>query len=486
MRYQLLLLFILLHTGPVAAQAPFTVKQFDWQVEKDLVYGTALNYQGLTDTLTLDLYKPLNNDTTRPLLVLAHGGSWLGGCKEEMAWLCEEMAARGYVVATINYRKGWHKDDYVPAPISEAVASGGNCLYAPDSTEIIRAIYRGMQDMKGAIRWLKARVYADSTCNQAVLVGGASAGAFLALATGYLDRPAEKPAACGALPDVPPPGSNLSNCYAVNCILANHPLPAGALARPDLGPVEGTLNLNGFDARVQGVISFFGGFPSEALPGNWIQGPDTPALYLYHQTCDGIVPFIYGKPMTVISLYCNLGFTPWHYNYPFIHGNGAIANYLAALPAPPLYQTDFLPCDAFDPNFALFECLRFQSNGSYHFVHNTPERATRIADFFSPVVSARLNSPPCLVPASEPFGSCGIRLAPNPVQGQPVLHCTKAPAGPAQLSIQDQQGRLVWQHVQQLESGPNRLAVGQKFPPGLYLLSLVNRDGRLVWKMVIP
>lgn len=465
-------------------QAPYTQKLYDWSVETNLVYGTTTNYLGLTDTLTLDLYKPLNTDTPRPLVVLVHGGSWLGGCKEDMAWLCAEMAARGYVAATVNYRKGWHKDDYVPNPINAGIFAGGNCLYAADSLEIIRAIYRGMQDVKGAIRWLKARVYADSSCNQAVLVGGESAGAFLALATGILDRPEEKPDACGALPDAPTPGANLSNCYAVDCQLRNFTLPAGALARPDLGPVEGTLNLNGFDANVQGVISLYGGVPSEGLAANWLQGPDTPAFFLYHQTCDGIVPFNYGKPFFPISAYCNLGFTPWHFNYPFVFGNGAIAGYLASLANPPVFQTDFLPCNNFDPNLALFECLRYNDNGSYHYTHNRPERADKIAAFFSPVITVRLNSPPCLVPADAPAQLPGISLAPNPFRDQPVLLCSRVPDGPVWVRISDMQGRLVWQTALQLVAGTNALPWPESTPAGQYLLQLTARTGVGSWRMI--
>ncbi|MBK8965384.1 MAG: carboxylesterase family protein [Lewinellaceae bacterium] len=469
---------LLLLVGPaLLAQVPYTEKQFDWSVETNLVYGTATNYLGLTDTLTLDLYKPLNTDSTRPLVVLVHGGSWLGGCKEDMAWLCAEMAARGYVAATVNYRKGWHKDDYVPNPINAGIFAGGNCLYAADSLEIIRAIYRGMQDVKGAIRWLKARVYADSSCNQAVLVGGESAGAFLALAAGILDQPEEKPAACAILPDAPAPGANLANCYAVECQMLNHALPAGALARPDLGPVEGALNLNGFDANVQGVISFYGGVPSEALAANWLQGPDTPAFYLYHQTCDGIVPFNYGKPFFPISAYCNLGFTPWHYNLPFVFGNGAIASHLANLADPPLFQTDFLACNNFNPNLALFECLRYNDNGSFHYTHNRPERAEKIAAFFSPVIAARLNSPPCLVATGAPARLSGISLAPNPFRDHPVLLCSRVPAGPVWARISDMRGRLIWQSELQLEAGTNALPWPEGIPAGQYLLQLTGREG---------
>ncbi|MEQ1744217.1 MAG: T9SS type A sorting domain-containing protein [Saprospiraceae bacterium] len=476
--------FCLLHTFAVAtlcAQEPFTEKQYAWQIEKNIVYGTAANYLGLTDTLTLDLYKPLSADTARPLLVLVHGGAWLGGCKEDMAWLCEEMAARGYVTATINYRKGWHKAFYVPNP---AQAADINPLYAADSLEIIRAIYRGMQDVKGAIRWLKARMYTDSTCNQAVLVGGESAGAFVALAVGLLDRPVEKPAASAALPDAPVPANNVINKYILNCLVQTPALPPGALLRPNLGSVDGTLNLNGHDASVLGVVSFYGGLPSEAFAQNWLDGPQ-PALYLFHQTCDGVVPFGYGIPYYPISTYCNLGFTPWHYNYPRVFGNGSIAAKAAALPTPPPVLTEFFNCNAFEPNFALFECIRYNDNGSYHWVTNRTQRAEKIAAFFSPIVATKLQSQPCLVDADEPNRAAGYRLAPNPFSGTgTLLFCEKPPAEPVQLRVTDAQGRLLWQGRRALAAGPNSVPLGAELPPGMYFLQVSDGQKRLLLKAV--
>lgn len=478
------LCFCLTLSSILPAQAPFTEKLFDWTLEPNLVYGAAVNYLGITDTLTLDLYKPISTDTVRPLLVLVHGGAWLGGCKEEIKWLCEEMVARGYVVATVNYRKGWHKDDYVPTVVNPAVYASADCLYPSDSTEIIRAMYRGMQDVKGAIRWLKARVYTDSTCNQAVLVGGESAGAFLALVTGLLDRPEEKPAACYSLPDAPIPGNNMANCYAVNCNRYQPALPPGALSRPDLGPVEGALNLNGFDANVQGILSLFGGLPSQALAENWMQGPDTPAIYLYHQTCDGVVPFNYGKPFNTLSNYCNLGGTPWHFNFPFVHGNGGISNYLAALPNPPLYQTDFLTCNSFDPNLALFECIRYADNGSYHYAHNHAQRAEKIAAFFSPVISPILANQPCLVSTGGTILANHLRLAPNPFSTFPVLFSEKNEDLPALFRILDQQGRLLKQQRQTIIAGANTLPWDTAWPEGLYFIQIICTEGAGVWKVV--
>lgn len=468
-----------------AAQAPYTQKQFGWRIEKDLEFGESTDYTGVNTPLTLDLYKPVGDGNLhRPLLVLVHGGAWLSGCKEHEAWLAEEMVQRGYVVASVNYRKGWHKDDFVGNPINPANFPGGNCLYAADSSELIRAIYRGQQDVKGAIRWLKARALQDSTCNQSVFISGSSAGAFIALAVALLDRPEEKPNACYSLAAAPAPAANVSNCFDYNCVTQTVSPAGAALQRPDLGPIDGDMNQNGFNAEVLGVASFFGGVPYEALTKNWFQGPDTPAIYLYHQTCDGIVPFGYQQPMQVISANCNLGFTPWHTNYPHIFGNGAIAAYLQSLPAGPLFQTDFLECPPFNPALALFECIRYNDNGSYHYPHQPAARAQKLAEFFSPVVASQLNMPACVVGSQEPSRSRGLRVSPNPFQEALSVWLAEAPAGNAVLSLMDVSGKVVWEETRVLQAGENRLHFDKRLVGGFYTLQINTQTGFFAVKVV--
>ncbi|MBK7296011.1 MAG: carboxylesterase family protein [Flavobacteriales bacterium] len=159
------------------AQDYTTPEQYQFTLESDLVYGVAPNYTGIVDTLELDLYKPLGNtDNERPLLVLVHGGAWVGGCKNDpgsgVVALAREFVGRGYVVASVNYRLGWHKDDFVPNPAGPPTwPIEYGALYAADSIEMKRALYRAQQDVKGAIRWLKQRSALDSVCVDKVFLG---------------------------------------------------------------------------------------------------------------------------------------------------------------------------------------------------------------------------------------------------------------------------------------------------------------------------
>ena len=56
------------------------------------------------ERLTLDLYRPKVGVESRPVVMVIHGGGWAGGTKREFTTLSRYLAARGYVVANIDYR----------------------------------------------------------------------------------------------------------------------------------------------------------------------------------------------------------------------------------------------------------------------------------------------------------------------------------------------------------------------------------------------
>ncbi|MBK8554413.1 MAG: alpha/beta hydrolase [Lewinellaceae bacterium] len=473
-------LFLLLITQPVFTQQYVTANQYSYSVQKDLVYGTAVNYTGATDTLKLDLYKPIgDNNPSRPLAVLVHGGSWLTGCKTDVAWLAKELAGRGYAVAAVNYRLGWHKAAAVTAACGtqdfpDVFPNEYNALYAADSLEIIRAIYRGQQDVKGAIRWLKARHAQDSTAANAVLVGGESAGAFISLAVGFLDRPEEKPDACLDIPAAPAPSPNTLNLTTLDCIAKVWMPDATARQRPDLGPVDGTLNTTlGYNAAVVGVIDLFGAVPAIGLAQNWIEGPNQPAVYLYHQSCDAVVPSGYGQPFYPYSGICNTyaNFSPWHQYTPHVYGSVAISAYLASLPNPPLYETEIVACDPFNSDLGILACIFFANNGGFHFVANKPLTSQKIANFFCPVITGILGGS-CTTSAVEPIAGNDLYLAPNPFFSDLILYCPAAPQQPCQIRLTEPSGKTVWSGSRMLSVGANHILSADFLPPGLYFLQI--------------
>src|ERR1051325_6455977 len=99
-------------------------------VTSDILYGSNVDVSGNTQPLKLDLYEPTGDTVeNRPLLVLAHGGSFIAGSKtdQDVSELCARFAKMGYVCASINYRLG------LGFPI--------------DSTHAGKAVLRAMQDM---------------------------------------------------------------------------------------------------------------------------------------------------------------------------------------------------------------------------------------------------------------------------------------------------------------------------------------------------
>ncbi len=479
--------FLLSSALGLPAQDYITPGQYAFQVDSNLVYGSATDYLGNSVTLRLDLYKPVGNtDAIRPLLVLVHGGTWLGGCKNDVnsgvVPLAREFAARGYVVASVNYRLGWHKAAYVPTPAGPPVWPEPYLgFYAADTLEMVRALYRAQQDVKGAIRWLKARAELDSTCAEKVFVGGESAGGFNAMAVAFLDRPEEKPASCGAIADAPTPGSNLLNQTGYECAIQTWTVTEQMLERPDLGPVDGTLNLNGMDARVQGVVDLFGGVPTDAFALDWWQGVDTPAVFLYHQSCDGIVPFNTGRPLQPISSFCNLGATPWHYTYPLVHGSNVIANAFQAMTDPPNYTTDFTNCPSFNSDLALFECIRYGDNGSYHYLASVPQRAVNIAAFLEPIAS---EPSACLGTGLIDRRSTEALVFPQPATDRIQLR-HPALRGTVLLQLLSMDGRILQQETKSTEYGEVQFNFGKEVPNGFYLLHYASRDEKGAVRVVI-
>jgi len=290
MRFAGILLFLLsLRSLAQDCSIPFTDPMFGVAAESDLWYGNALRFDGGTDSLRLNLYKPVGDgQLERPLVVAVHGGGFTGGHRNDLNGYCSQLASMGWSCATISYRLGFY----------------GTVLFQPpwayDPHEVRRAIFRAAQDAKGAVRFLKGRHAQDSTSTTNVLLLGFSAGAITALHATYLDQPAEKPASASAIADV----QHLFTFYP----------------RPDLGDFDGTLNTGEFDASVIGVVGMYGGLLDTAM----IDSPDGPALYTYHQTGDPIVACGHDRPYWGIGL----GVPD---NYPYLFGSCAIAPYAEQL-----------------------------------------------------------------------------------------------------------------------------------------------------------
>jgi len=131
----------------------------------------------------MDIYQPVGDvATSRPLIILAHGGSFFGGNRVAdltVDSLCARFARRGYVTASIDYRLST-----LPNMVN------------PDSTYAIDEVMKAISDGKAAIRYFvkdaaTTNTYKIDTNN--IFIGGNSAGAVLYMHVGYATDSTEYP-----------------------------------------------------------------------------------------------------------------------------------------------------------------------------------------------------------------------------------------------------------------------------------------------------
>lgn len=217
-------------------------------------YGSNLDLNSNNVNLDMDIYQPQGDTATiRPLIIFAHGGSFSGGTKADadIVYFATEMAKKGYVCASINYR-------LAPSPFS---------LIAEETT--VKVVLMAIQDGKAAIRYFRqdaatANVYKIDP--DQIFIGGTSAGGILGMNAAYLD----------STDTMSPNWQTWSNA---------------------IGGLEGNSGNPGYCTIVQGTFGFAGGVADL----NWINPTDVP-WYGCHAETDNTVKIGYGQPLN--------GFTP--------------------------------------------------------------------------------------------------------------------------------------------------------------------------------
>lgn len=207
-------------------------------VTSNVQYGS--NPNG-TPNLLMDVYEPQGDTLSRrPLIIFAHGGSFISGSKETdnaIVDLCNRFARMGYVTASINYTLGF--DAFPPNPESAA-----------------RTVVRSVHEMKAAVRYFRkdaATINLFRIDPDNVFVGGSSAGAFIALHLAYVDQPSE--------------------------------IPAG-VDTTGLNGLEGICGNPGYPSDAKIVINLCGALGDTA----WMRGNTTPVVSV-HGTNDNVVPY---------------------------------------------------------------------------------------------------------------------------------------------------------------------------------------------------
>ena len=129
----------------------------------NVVVKTNIEYGRIGDTsLKLDLYQPRGLRKNVPAILLIHGGGWKSGNRSIYRPYCIRLAERGYVAATVSYRFSG------VAPYPAAV-----------------------QDVKCAVRWMRANAAKLHVDPDRIAALGGSAGGHLSMMLGYSPNVAE-------------------------------------------------------------------------------------------------------------------------------------------------------------------------------------------------------------------------------------------------------------------------------------------------------
>ncbi len=218
-------------------------------VTSNVVYGSATTLLGTTQQLVMDIYEPAGDTVKRrPLLIFAHQGGFITGSKTDayMVNICTRMARLGYVAASIEYRLGFPLTGF-PSALTDTVG-------------LEQAAIRGMQDMRAAVRFFRQDAATAKTYrvhSNYIVAAGSSAGAFIALEMGYLDKASEVPDYVG---------------------LAS------------LGGIEGASGNPGFSSAVAAVLNLSGATQNPSI----IEAGNVP-LCSVHGTADPTVPYFQGR-----------------------------------------------------------------------------------------------------------------------------------------------------------------------------------------------
>jgi acetyl esterase/lipase len=227
--------------GPTASPVPaptFEAARFG-TMERDVTYCTM---DGLPQTL--DVYFPQSGGPW-PVLFYVHGGSWVEGDKADgLGW--GEMAAQGYLVVSANYRLATYQVKF-PAMI---------------------------EDVKCAVRYLRAHAADYNLDPDRIGAIGASAGGHLAALLGASDETAGWEV-----------GEHLDQSSRVQAVLTM------------AGPSDFDRDFPSLNTSIYFAFGDLAGgdsaFMTAASPVTYVT-PDDPPFLILHGDKDGVVPVAQG------------------------------------------------------------------------------------------------------------------------------------------------------------------------------------------------
>lgn len=218
-----------------------------------ITFGNSTSYGGTNADLLLDFFEPSGDvAAARPLIILAFGGSFIGGARTDMHDFCNYYAARGYTCAAIDYR-----------------LYDGSLFPFPDSVVMTDEVLKAVSDMKAAVRFFREDAATSNTYKvdtNLIFVGGISAGGIVASHVGMLDP------------------TDPIESYIDPLITANGGWTGNSSTNTQYGD------------GVSGVLNFSGALRD----ASYIDANDPP-LFSVHDDADEVVPYASGSA-TIITI----------------------------------------------------------------------------------------------------------------------------------------------------------------------------------------
>jgi acetyl esterase/lipase len=204
----------------------------------EVIFEQSIEYSNPDDQhLQLNLARPKEVDKRVPAVLCIHGGGFRAGKRERWDQLCQQLAERGYVAATVTYRLA----PKYPFPAA-------------------------VHDVKAAIRWLRAHANEYSIDPDRIGVVGDSAGGHLAQFLGVT----------GDLPEFEGAGGNADQSTRVSCVVNYY------------GPSDLTKSYGKSVDAAEVLPLWLGGDDTQehhrhvlASPLNWVTPAAAPTLLLH-------------------------------------------------------------------------------------------------------------------------------------------------------------------------------------------------------------
>ena len=160
---------------PVHSAELFIDPMFEVEIQEDLVFGMGSIGNPVSGEipLALDLFSPVNAEFKKPAMLLLYGAGFENRALDQLKPLAEELASRGWVTATGDYRITSDDPTIEAGPFGEP----GNALQ--------RAMHAAFNDAAKGLEWIRENAEQFGIDPERIVIGGASSGAITSLFEGY-------------------------------------------------------------------------------------------------------------------------------------------------------------------------------------------------------------------------------------------------------------------------------------------------------------